>query len=518
MGRDNVSSAGMERDLVILGERLRERMLPFGWFERLSSDSVRFVTDHAGSVPLYYAQEHNQVLAGKTPLEVFQQMPQGTLDTVSVADFLLNGTVCYPYTLFKGIYVAPPGAVTDVTPLEVKSTTYYRPKEQESNEPLAYWGAQLRARVQQALLAGLEGKTNIKVLFSGGEDSRAIVSLLPKGLECELVTFADSYNREVRLASHAARALDRHISFIQRPHGFYRENVRSRVRAIGGGFDIRHTHVWGRLAEPLKDAGVVFGGYAADTLFKSAWMGNVEKNIKKIGPERLNPIGMGQPTGIKIASAQDWLDPGVSAAVDARRLAHHERIQEFRPKSAGNWHTLWPLGSQRVAYAHYLAIRLACPEVVEPFLAPQVYELAARMPDEFRVDRKAFRAAFASPMGKAGWLLTSSGRIPRLGGYVGHWVQLGTVISRALGDRATSVSARMRGRMPINQGAWSNEHDVYRDDLSEALSESQLEGVRVLMNGILTAEEANEFFKPCGGAVPDLVRNRVVQVAYLVGD
>lgn len=503
---------------MMLAEKLRERLLPFGWFEEKGPDSITFVTDHAGSVPLYYAQEQGCVLAGSTPLEVAEQMSAVTFDPVSVADFLLNGTVCYPYTVFKGVYVAPPGAVTEVSPSEVKTATYYRPEEQENNEPVAYWGAQLREQVQHALRAGVEGKENIKVLFSGGEDSRAIVSLLPERNGCELVTFADGYNREVRLAERAARALSVRLRFIQRPEGFYKKDIRERVRAIGGDFDIRHTHVWGQLAEPVKDAGAVVGGYAADTLFKSAWMGNVEKGRKRLTPERLKTTGFDQPVGVEAASAQDWLDRDVAAAVDERRLAHHKRLQEFRPTSAGNWHTLWPLGSQRVAYAHYLAARLACADVVEPFLAPQVYRLAARMPDEFRVDRKAFRAAFGAPMGKAGWLPTSSGRIPRLGGYAGHYVELGTVAYRRARDRAATLVARINGRKPINQGAWGADHGGFREDLTEELSESQLEKSRELVDKTLTSKEANAFFKPGGGAAPDLARNRLLQVAYLMDE
>ena len=155
---------------------------------------------------------------------------------------------------------------------------------------------------------------------------------------------------------------------------------------------------------------------------------------------------------------------------------------------------------------------------MEPFFSPQVFSLAAKMPDEFRVDRKAFRAAFGPSMGKAGWLPTSSGRIPRLGGYLGHWVELGTVASRFLRDRSAGMTARVRGRAPLNQGAWSAEHGTFRHDLVADLSVTRLEHVRALLDEVLTAKEASMFFKAGGGAAPDLVRNRLLQVAYLIDD
>ena len=518
MGRNEASSAAMERDPVILGEILRERLLPFGWFENRGTDSVTFVTDHAGSVPLYYFQDQGRVLAGTAPLKVAEQMSTPTLDPVSVADYLLNGTVCYPYTVFKGVYVAPPGAITEITPSEVNSTTYYRPAEQESNESAAYWGAQLREQVQKALLAGVEGKKNIKVLFSGGEDSRAIVSLLPAELDCELVTFADSYNREVKLAERAARALGRPLRFVRRPEGFYQQRLSERVKLVGGASDARHTHVFGALAEALSEADAIVGGFTADTLFKSLWKSNVETGLLRFGPEQLREADAREPAGVEWLSPISWMRLDVAEAADARRWALHEQIQEFRPTTAGNWHLMWPLGSHQPHYAHYLATKSVGPDVVEPFLSPQVYGLAAKMPDKFRVDRKAFRAAFGPPMGEAGWLPTSSGRIPRLGGYLGHWVELSTVVSRRVRDRAAVVTAHMRGRAPTNQGAWSSDHGAFRHNLAAELSASRLDHARELLAGILTVKEASQFFEPCGGVAPDLVHDRLLQVAYLMDD
>lgn len=497
-------------------EGLRERVLPFGWFEELQGGAVRFVTDHSGSVPLYYAQDQGHVLAGTSPLEVADQMAYPKVDPVSAADFLLNGTVCYPHTLFEDVYAVRPGAVTDISYDNLRSTVYYTPTEETSSESAQEWGQLLREKVQEALLYGLEGKKFIKVLFSGGEDARAVVSLLPNSLDCELVTFADEYNREVRLAEQAAQALGRPLRFIRRPKGFYRRDLARRVRAIGGAFDIRHTHVWGALSEPLSGADAVVGGYAADTLFKSAWMGNVTNSKKRLGPERLLSSLSSAPVGIEATENNDWIDNNLAAAVMRRRLAHHERIREFRPNTAGNWHTLWPLGTQRVAYAHYLAARKAASCLVEPFLAPPVYELAARMPDEMRVDRHAFRAAFGGAMGTAGWLPTSSGRIPRLGGYLGHWVEVGTIVSRRARDRAASTLARAVGRRPANQGAWSSDHGAFPVDFNNELGREQVERLRGLMAEVLSERESAMFFDPEGGSAPDLVRTRALQLAYLM--
>ena len=494
---------------------------PFGLIEKLCPAGVRLITDHAGSIPLYYSQQRDRVVAGESSLEVARQLENPSLDPVSVADFLLNRTVCYPYTLFEGVYVAPPGAVTDITPTGVRSETYFVPAEgDEASEDnaLAYWATRLREEVERALLHGISGRGRAKILFSGGEDSRALVSLLPREIECELVTFADGYNREVRLAEKAARALGRPLTFRQRPQGFYRLNLKERARLIGGGFDVRATHVYGELAESVKDAGALVGGYTADALFKSVLMGNVRKGLKQLGPETLEYPYPDYPMAVKWACDHPWVKPEVAAAVDERRWTSHRNLKEIRPRSAGNWHFLWPLGCHEPHYAHYLAARQVGPPVVEPFMAPQVYRTAAAMPDQFRVDRIAFRAAFGRGMGPAGWMQTSSGRVPNLGGYPGHWLQLATVAKRRLQDGLFTRFARWRGQRRTSQGAWGQDDGIFRFEWEHVLSDRQLSGIRDVLEGVLRRAEFDRFFQAKSEPVLDMARYRALQIAYLMDD
>lgn len=495
-------------------EDLLERLLPFGWFENLSDRSVRFVTDHAGSVPLFYAQHQGRVLAGSTPLEVAEQMVDPKLDDVSVADFLLNGTVCYPHTLFDEVYAVPPGAVTKVSANYIRSDVYYRPEEIEANKPVEVWGEMLRESVRKALFAGLDGKENIKVLFSGGEDSRALVSLLPKDLDCELITFADGYNREVRLAERAAWALGRRLQFVERPEGFYRRDLRERSRMVGGVSDVSHTHVYGELADSIKSADAVVGGFTSDTLWKSLWKSNISRQ-SKFGPERLISCHAHEPLGIAFAVSKDWLNPTIAAEVDERRERLSKEIQLFRPRTAGNWQVMWPLAHQQPHFAHYTALKNAGPEVVEPFFAPQVYRLAAIMPDQMRVDRKAFRAAFGTSMSWAGWLPASSGRIPRAGGHLGRWVEAATIISRRERGKIARAFNRRMNRESVNQGAWSNDHSFFEFNFHDYLSPEQVERLRAVMNNVLSEKEMAVFLKAGGGSTPKVVRNRALQIAYL---
>jgi len=97
---------------------------------------------------------------------------------------------------------------------------------------------------------------------------------------------------------------------------------------------------------------------------------------------------------------------------------------------------------------------------IEPFLLHKSYQLAAHMPDAARVDRQAFRAAFAQKMGAAGWWPTDSGRIPRLGGYVGNAVRVPVRGTQHLLD-ALRPSNDVQGSWPPFQWGW---HDVQVDE------------------------------------------------------
>jgi len=460
----------------------------FAGIRRDKTDEVLILTDHSGSIPVYYGTRGGRIAVGLKPGEVADELGESRIDPVSAADFIINATVCYPYTLFEDVFVAPPGTVSQLTPAGIHSNQYYRPEEGPDQGTAQEWGRRLREGVRGALCAGLVGCRKVKVLYSGGEDARSVVSLLPRELDCELVTLADTENREVRLAHRAARVQGRRFTCRKRPVGFYRQSLKARTALIGAAFDIRHTHVFGATAEGLQNADAILGGYTADTLFKSAWMGNIKKSRRRLGPERVLSDRVSEPVGVTRAASLSWIAPGIARDVDQRRRTHHRRLAEFRPLTAGNWHTLWPMGTQRITYAHYLACNAIGPRVLEPFLDGQVYRIAAAMPDRFRADRKAFRAAFSQTLGHVGWLPTSSGRLPNLGGHAGHWVELAIVLQRKLLDAGRFQALKMVGRSASVQGSWSPDHKAWDFQAEHVPDPQALASLGQVLSSITEAE------------------------------
>jgi hypothetical protein len=484
--------------------------------------SVTVLTDHSGSIAVYYAIVGDRVHAGFHAAEVAEQCGRLELDPISVVDFAVNQTVCFPHTLFQRVFVAPPGAVSTLNSTGIQVDIYYEPQEVKDQGTVSEWAEQLREAVRRSLELGLEGRRRIKVLFSGGEDSRAVVALIPRSLECTLVTFADSENREVRLARRAAMVLGRPFEWVQRAEGFYRQDLCARAALLSGAFDARHTHAWGVLGQRLRDADAIVGGYNADSVVKSMYMRSRLRGFGGLGPEKL--VKGDAPSTVRgedPMSYPAWVSHDLASAAAERRGQHGARLRKLRPRSAGSWDSLWPQGSHRLAYGHCLAARAIGPRVVEPFLDAQVYRLAAVMPDRVRIDRRVFRAAFNPVMGWSGWLPSSSGRIPALGGYVGRAVELAIKGGRAGFDFIAQQAARVTGGHYSEQGAWSRERYGFAAKAGEFLNPQQEQGLQTLLECISPSNSGKLGKNPRSvdehlEGVPIMQRLRIIQAACLI--
>jgi hypothetical protein len=346
------------------------------------------------------------------------------------------------------------------------------------------------------------------VLFSGGEDSRAILSLIPNSVDCTPTTVLNRRNREYALAHRAAHWLGYSLDLVLRPNSFYRTAIPERIETVGPGWDFRHTHFFGEIADALADADAIVGGYLADTLFKTYYMTNVDTYPRSRQPPRLRDPEPDEMIVPIRESATDWLREDLVAMVGERRNEHHERIKKCRPLTAGNWHTLWPLTGQRFTYPQYLATLRAGPKIIEPFFFHRVYQLAARMPDPCRVDRRAFRNAFCKPMGMAGWLPDSSDRIPGLGGWAGS---LFRHYRRQF--RGSQLYKALFGEEKGYQKAWSPDHVGWTPvNPEEHFGDDGGERVRERLSRILAGRNPRDFLQD--ECLADDVKVRALALGY----
>ncbi len=466
---------------------------------------VVVVTDPAGSIPLYYGYGSNGGAMGTMVHHVAQCSGLTSVDRVSATDFLLHGAVCHPYAWYEGVRVPPPGTVCTFGPEDMESHVYWTPTEPETvcaSCDVQVWADRLRDKVRAAVEASLDGAERTRVLFSGGEDARAVLGLVPDHVSCTPTTVLGHKNREYRLAQWAAWGQGYELDWIERPDGYYRSSVADRINAIGPGWDIRHMHVFGRVAEPLQDADVLLGGYGADTLFKTHYMTNMNERLGR--PDRLRPPEPDQIEALNFDWGTKLFRREVVEQVRERRKKHHERLKVHRPKTAGNWHWLWPLRPR--AYAQYMTSMRIGPRMAEPFLFNQVYQLAAKMPDPCRVYGRAFRQAFAAEMGLSGWMPTSSNAIPRLGPRAGALYKLG---HRALWKLIKEV----QGIDEWEAGSWSRDHEGWHPvDPARHFSKRGHKHLSNQLQTLLEEKSPEAFFSD--PKVPDAMRVRALGLGF----
>jgi hypothetical protein len=223
------------------------------------------------------------------------------------------------------------------------------------------------------------------------------------------------------LARCAAQALGRELTLVKRPPQFCAADLPRRVQAMGG-LDVSHTHAWGPLAEPLRGADAVVGGYGSDVLVNGCYMRDVIRT--HYAPERYLSDPSGPPGGVPRATLR-------------------ARLQ--RPTAA------------------------------------------------------------------------ASGRIPRLGGQLGHWTMIGVKAWWGVSGPAENAVRRLRGRKPVRPGPWSGERPTLWEHDQQLFAPTQRETLRSLLAAVLTPELEAAFYAEHPDRATKSARQRALQLPYLGG-
>ena len=156
-----------------------------GWHEQ--QQTLTLITDPAGSRPLYYIAQHNQI-AFATDIESLLPFCRDSseLDAASVEEFLVNGIRRAPdQSLVRGIKKAPPATRVQISRSKKLSRTYWRPENapslgKMSDEAYFQMGREI---LKSCIQDRLQANPNVAVHLSGGLDSSAIECrcILPSG-------------------------------------------------------------------------------------------------------------------------------------------------------------------------------------------------------------------------------------------------------------------------------------------------------------------------------------------------
>jgi hypothetical protein len=147
--------------------------------------------------------------------------------------------------------------------------------------------------------------------------------------------------------------------------------------------------------------------------------------------------------------------------------------------------------------------------VCEPFLFNQSYQLAAQMPDTSRVNRKAYRSAFAEAMRGAGFVMTSSGRVPGLsdGGRIGAFAETVAQYVRSWPTIKRGIRALVVGDYGGPQGPWHPDSGGWHPVRPERhFSEESQELLFHRLSRILAEGQGPRFFESEEVSAPMQVR------------
>src|SRR5699024_2739288 len=159
------------------------------------------VTDIMSFVPVYESRNNNSIyLSSHVDMIAKVTEKSDDFDEVSLIDFILHGTVTYPYTAYKNIYQIQPASEhyfnSDNT-TQVKA--YWEPYESKHPMSINHTAKTIRRELEGYIKLITSETTNIAQFISGGEDSRTLSALL-ENIHRDSFIYLDNMNREGKIA------------------------------------------------------------------------------------------------------------------------------------------------------------------------------------------------------------------------------------------------------------------------------------------------------------------------------
>lgn len=374
-----------------------------------STRQITYVTDLMLFIPIYRYRQDNELLLG-THIDALAKAADQTdeVDKISLADFILNDIVTYPYTVFKNVLQVSAASITTETTEGVLATdVYWVPKETNPYKSIDEAAIAVRKGLEGYIERITENMKEVAQFLSGGEDSRALLGMIPRHIKRDAFIFLDSMNREGRIAQKAARAYGAAFHVQLRSQIHYLEILEEASDLVGSGHQYQHAHSL-RFHEMcgLAKYPAVFGAYSADTFFK----GYYARKLRASGrfpflPEMFIPgETRTEPTKCPLFAETTLVE------IDRRRWEHMERVRKFRPGTAHEWFVLWP-STMRPAIPNVYSNRRLF-RSYEVFLCKDAVKIGAAVPTSWKLNRRLFNKAMQPYLKPSKWLLHADGWFP----------------------------------------------------------------------------------------------------------
>ena len=390
-----------------------------------SMRQITYVTDLMLFIPIYRYRQGNELLLG-THIDALAKAADQTdeVDKISLADFILNDVVTYPYTVYKNIFQVSPASITMETADGILATNvYWVPKEINPYKNIDEAATALRKGLEGYVERITENMKEVAQFLSGGEDSRALLGIMPRRLKRNAFIFLDSMNREGKIAQKAAAlyGANFHVEFRSQTH--YLEILEEASDLVGSGYQYMHAHSlrFHKICSLAEYPGV-FGGYLADTLLKALYT----RKLKGTGRFPFLPeIFIPGETRTKPIECPLFLEATL-VEINRRRLAHMEKVCKLRPATAHEWFVVWP-STMRVAISNLYSNRRLF-RSYEVFLCKDVVKISATVPTSWKLNHRLFNKAMRPYLQPSKWLLHGNGWLP----YFPWWFNMPAVLHLVL--------------------------------------------------------------------------------------
>jgi len=408
--------------------------------------TVTVVTDLMAFIPVYSCQKSGELYLG-THVDALAKAAgeEGMFDKVSLADFVLNDAVTYPYTAYKSLRQVTPSSEVSYSGPELQPTTssYWIPKEENPYANLQEAAEALRCGISGYVERVTQKMSRVAQFISAGEDSRALSGLLPERLQRDAYVFLDDMNREGKIAKRVAEIYGANFTVGYRTSTHYLEILPEASNLVGSGHQYCHSHSLGFDREyRLASYSAVFGGYLSDSLLKGVFARKLR------GADRLPFLPQfylsGESRRKPINSSV--INKKILAEINQRRKERFSVIQSERPVTAHEWFVLRP-ASMRVAIPNFYSTRRLFASY-EPFMCKEAVKVSAAVPTSWKLNRRLFNRAMKPYLKKSKWLLHADGRLP----YFGWWMNMPLQVCIWSARHLTSLLGLNNG----NQGPWGD--------------------------------------------------------------
>ncbi|HOW43052.1 MAG TPA: asparagine synthase-related protein [Candidatus Omnitrophota bacterium] len=410
-----IAAPGNERSRLIVRELLKVADYA-RWGDHLSGNfliavespgSVNLITDIGNSFHLFTGAQGDRLVFSTDIDRLAAELgTQDAIDLVSVTDYLIQKSIAFPYTFYRGIAEADFACCIRValgSKPEVSRYRYWLPRsgeESKDSRDMEGLSRRLYAAAQRSVDEALAGRNAVGLFLSGGLDSRVLAALLvQRGVKATALTVCDDRNNEVDLAGEVARRAGFKHELLFRDADYYPRAMPAFLAAEGPHFNfIRCTFFGFRDEIARRGFDALIGGYMSDTLLKlheansfgSYLLGRHLGTLEHIDRRDVTHFPGGREYLKRFSGI---LREELLEEVAARRQALLEEWKQIRTDgSAWEWSRIWPF--MRNKHNSNLTTHIGQYDSFEVFTHRDVAEVARLAAQEIKLNGRLFNRAF----------------------------------------------------------------------------------------------------------------------------